>query len=152
MLSEVKYHGNAQLLDFPCLDFAEKVRERLLPYHPEVLVPVPVHQKRLRERGYNQAAEIAERLSRALGIPADPDCLLRVKETKAQKELTDAERALNLLSAFRARDEKLPYRTVVLVDDIYTTGSTAEACTRVLLCAGVKCVLVLVLATGRDGS
>ena len=152
MLSEVKYHGNAQLLDFPCQDFAEKVREKLQIYHPEVLIPVPVHEKRFRERGYNQAEEIAVRLSRVLGIPVDPDCLLRVRETKAQKELTDAGRALNLRQAFRTREERIPYRTAVLVDDIYTTGSTAEACTRILRRAGAECVLVLVLAIGRDGS
>ena len=149
MLSEVKYHENRQLLDYPCLDFSERHRSEILSFGAEVLIPVPVHEKRLRERGYNQAEEIAKRLSASLGIPLDSGCLIRKASTAAQKNLGRRERALNLLSAFEAEDGAKKYKSVILVDDIYTTGATLNSCTRVLKNAGVGKVFALTLSAGR---
>lgn len=150
LMAEVKYHGNCQLLDYPCKDFAERNRREILSWGAEALIPVPVHDRRKRIRGYNQAEEIANRLGEALGIPTDPDVLFRVENTRAQKELTREARQENLMKAFYCPPLKKPYDTVILVDDIYTTGSTAESCTRALLSAGIRTVYFLSLAIGHD--
>ena len=149
MIAEVKYHGDCQLLDYPCLDFAERMRAEVREYGAEALIPVPVHRDRLLVRGYNQAEEIADRLAKVFGIPVDPDYLSRVKKTTAQKELTDTARMTNLYDAFRLSGEPGKYRCVILVDDIYTTGSTIESCARVLRQAGTDRVYALVLFTSR---
>ena len=150
MLSEVKYHQDPQLLDFPCLDFAGRYRPMFERWNAEALIPVPVHRSRLKARGYNQAAEIARRMSDVLDIPVDETYLLRTGRTEAQKKLNDVERFMNLLNAFSVDGEPGRYRTVILVDDIYTTGSTLSACTKVLQNAGVPAVYTAVLAIGRD--
>lgn len=150
MLSEVKYHENPQLLDYPCQDFAKRILGEVNEWHAEALIPVPVHESRRRIRGYNQAEEIAVRLGAVLGIPTDPNVLFRREKTRAQKELNDTERRNNLAVAFGVRDDAPLYRTVILVDDIYTTGSTADACARTLLKAGIEEVFLLTLAIGRD--
>ena len=150
MISEVKYHGDCQLLDYPCMDFAERTAEEVRKWKAEVLIPVPVHRERLRMRGYNQAEEIANRLSEVWKIPVDAGYLSRVKRTAAQKELTDTERMTNLYDAFSLTGDPGKYRTVILIDDIYTTGSTLESCTRVLLRAGVRQVYGAVLLIGRN--
>lgn len=151
MIAEVKYHGDCQLLDYPCMDFAKRYALEVLSWGAEALIPVPVHRERLLLRGYNQAEEIANRLSRVWGIPVDPGYISRVKRTAAQKELTDTERMTNLYDAFRLSGTPGRYSTVILVDDIYTTGSTLESCTRVLRSAGTEKVYGAVLLTGRNG-
>jgi len=151
MLSEVKYHENPQLLDYPCLDFGRRKRELVQSWGAGALIPVPVHGKRYRERGYNQAEEIARRLSEEWDIPVVNDWLFRTENTVAQKKLTDRERLLNLMKAFETRGPRERYEKVILVDDIYTTGSTAMACAGTLLNAGAREVYVAVLAIGRDG-
>lgn len=150
MLTQVKYHGNCQLLDFPCADFAEREKERMLSWGAEALIPVPVHKSRYRMRGYNQAEEIADRMAEVLKLPVDASYLLRVKKTEAQKKLSDAEREMNLMHVFGVSDLHKKYETVILVDDIYTTGSTLSACTRVLKASGIRKVYCAVLAIGRD--
>lgn len=150
MIAEVKYHGDCQLLDYPCRDFADRIRAEVRQWNAEALIPVPVHRERLLLRGYNQAEEIAKRLSKVLEIPVDGTYLLRVKKTAAQKELTDTERMTNLYDAFQLSGSPGRYRCVILVDDIYTTGSTLESCTRVLMRGGVRKVYGAVLLTGRN--
>ncbi len=151
MLSQVKYHEDPQLLDFPCLDFAERCKDMVAGFHAECLIPVPVHKSRLKERGYNQAEEIADRLGKVLHLPVDPSYLIREKKTAAQKTLNDYERILNLQKVFRVDGPRAKYETVILVDDILTTGATAEACTWVLKSAGVKKVYFMALAAGWGG-
>ena len=149
MLSEAKYHSDCQILDYPCMDFAARHAARIGEWHAEALIPVPVHEKKFRERGYNQAEEIANRLSLHLGIPVDASLLIRTENTKAQKTLSETLRFENLLRAFQTT-RPCSYRTVILVDDIYTTGSTAECCTRALLQAGAETVFFLAMAIGHD--
>ena len=151
IMNEVKYHGDPHLLDFPCEDLLRRQGSHIRKWGAEALIPVPLHRKRLLERGYNQAEEIAARLSPGLGIPVDASLLLRKAETKAQKALTSEGRAMNLMGAFQA-SRPSPYRRVILIDDIYTTGATAEACTRTLLRAGAEEVFFLSLAIGHDDS
>ena len=109
---------------------------------PDAVVPVPVHKSKYRERGYNQAEILANGIGKRLGIPVMPDFLVRSKKTLPQKQLSDKERLKNLQEAFMVNKKagcclSMPAK-VLLVDDIYTTGSTIEACTNVLLKHCVK--------------
>ncbi len=116
----------------------------------DCLVPVPVHPERLRKRGFNQAELLARELGAYAGIPVRTDLLYREKRTEAQKGLAPDERIRNLERAFAARTSGPEVTSVILVDDIYTTGSTAEACTRVLKGAGVSKVWVLCLCIASE--
>jgi ComF family protein len=111
---------------------------------PQALVPVPLHRRRLRERGHDQALGLARDWGRALGLPVLVDALHRERETRPQTELDARERHRNLEAAFRARSG-LPAH-VALVDDVLTTGSTAAAAVRTLQAAGVARVDVWVVA------
>ena len=106
------------------------------------LVPVPVHPARKRKRGFNQAEVLAKRMGERLEMPVCPEFFISdTKITEPLKELNPDERLRNLQQAFQADAEAIRasgVQNVLLVDDIYTTGSTAEACTRALLSAGIE--------------
>ncbi len=110
-----------------------------------VVVPVPLHPKRLRQRGFNQAALLARGVATRLGRPY-LDCLRRTKDTRPQWRLSRHERLLNLDSALSVCED-LKGVDVLLVDDILTTGATAEACWLAMQAAGARSILVLVLAS-----
>ncbi len=119
------------------------------PARPDLLVPVPLHASRLRERGYNQALELAKPLARTLRIALDEGVLSRVKATAAQSNLDAKTRRRNLRGAFEFNAHALPepkMAHVALVDDVMTTGTTLRECARVLKRAGVARVDVWVLA------
>jgi ComF family protein len=102
-----------------------------------LLVPVPLHRTRLWNRGFNQSALVARELSRALGIPSDPMALRRVRRTPPLKGMSPLQRRKTVAGAFRIRDKKaVAGKIVILIDDVLTTGSTAEACARTLRRAG----------------
>jgi ComF family protein len=102
-----------------------------------LLVPVPLHRMRLWNRGFNQSALVARELSRRLGIAADPLALTRTRRTPPLKGMSPLQRRKTVAGAFRVRDkQKVAGKTVILVDDVLTTGSTAEACARTLKRAG----------------
>jgi ComF family protein len=109
-----------------------------------VLVPVPLHRWRIWKRGYNQSALIASSLAKASGLAADLDLLKRVKATPILRGLGRRERALAVRGAFAIRDKApLAGRTIVLVDDVFTSGATADACARTLKRAGATRVEIL---------
>jgi ComF family protein len=102
-----------------------------------VLVPVPLHRTRLWSRGFNQSALVARELSRRLKIDADPLVLRRIRRTPALKGMSPTQRRKTVAGAFRVTDKSaVAGKTIVLVDDVLTTGSTAEACARALKRAG----------------
>ena len=116
------------------------------PERPALLIPIPLHAKRLRERGYNQALELARPLAKAFAIPLRADALLRTRETPPQTGLDAKTRRRNLRGAFAlGTDAKLPTH-VALLDDVMTTGATLRECTRMLHRAGVTRVDVWALA------
>jgi len=115
----------------------------------EVIVPVPLYSIRERERGFNQAWLLVRALSREWGIPAARKALTRVRATETQTHLDRQERMANLHGAFVASNPGVIFgKQVLLVDDVLTTGSTANECARVLRKAGATSVLVLTLARG----
>lgn len=115
----------------------------------EAVVPVPMYRKKERQRGYNQAAIFARELADAFGLACEPGAVKRIIDTKPQKELGDAERENNLKNAFQAEEFIVKYKYILLVDDIYTTGSTAEAVARQLLAVGVEKVFFLSVCIGN---
>ncbi|HEX8541190.1 MAG TPA: ComF family protein [Pseudomonas sp.] len=114
---------------------------------PDLLLPVPLASKRLRQRGYNQAAMLADWLGQHLQLPVQPRLLIRTRETPAQQGLDAKARKRNLRGAFALVDaEKIAGRHVALIDDVLTTGSTADAIAQVLIKAGARRVDVYCLA------
>lgn len=121
----------------------------------DLLIPVPLHYRRLLARRYNQSALIAYALSKETGIAVLPDGLKRIRSTPPQGHLSAKERYKNVRSAFAVTPEHagtLKGKTVVIIDDVYTTGATVNECTKALKKAGVKAVHILTLArVARDG-
>lgn len=113
---------------------------------PEVLLPVPLARKRLRQRGFNQAQMLADWLSPFLDIRVERDMLQRTLDTQSQQQLDAASRRRNLRQAFALTDGRQPGRHVAIVDDVLTTGATAEALARLLKRAGATRVDVYCLA------
>ena len=110
----------------------------------DLIMPVPLHQFRLMKRKYNQSALLASGLSKKTHIPYEPYLLRRHKSTKSQGHLNSKERAKNVLNAFRVvHTDRIKNKIILLVDDVYTTGATVNACAKALLNAGAKEVHVL---------
>lgn len=119
---------------------------RVITNPPEMLTPVPLHPLRQRERGFNQARILAEALSKRTGIPCK-SLLKRPVLTQSQTLLSRCERKQNLRGAFAVHQNKfLNYTHVMLVDDVLTTGSTLEECSKTLLAAGVRTVSAITVA------
>jgi len=117
------------------------------PVPGEVLVPVPLHPKRLRERGYNQSQLLAKELGKLANLPVVDDCLVRERHSLPQaRTATIDERRTNVAHAFSCRNRKLKGKPVLLIDDVSTSGATLDACARVLKEAGATSVWGLVLA------
>lgn len=113
----------------------------------EVVVPVPLHPKKKRKRGFNQAEIIARELAKIKGVALVKDALAKVRVTPAQTSLLAEERRQNVKGAFGLkRREKIEGKSVLLVDDVYTTGSTIRECSTVLKAGGAKEVRALTLA------
>ncbi|WP_435038252.1 ComF family protein [Pseudomonas neuropathica] len=121
---------------------------------PDALLPVPLAGKRLRQRGFNQAAMLARWLSQSLDLPCEEQVLRRIKETSAQQNLDAKARKHNLRDAFEIMpDAQIRGRHLALVDDVLTTGATAQALARLLMNAGAARVDVYCLArTPKPGS
>jgi ComF family protein len=110
-------------------------------------MPVPLHPSRLRERGYNQSDLLADSIASELDIPCVKDVLIRKRRTKTMSALAPQKRPRNVEGAFAvARPAAICGKTIVLVDDVLTTGSTVEACAMVLLKSGAQDVFVLTVA------
>jgi ComF family protein len=115
----------------------------------DTVVPVPLHSRRLRERGYNQAALLAGEIGRAAQMTVVDDVLQRVRSTAPQVGLSAAQRRENVRGAFQCTNASLKDRNVLLVDDVCTTGATMESCSIALRAAGVGVVWGLALARER---
>jgi len=117
------------------------------PVPGEVLVPVPLHRKRLRERGYNQSSLLAQELGKLAHLPLVDDCLVRERHASPQARTTTVEeRRSNVAGAFSCHDGRLKSKQVLLIDDVSTSGATLDACARALKEAGATSVWGLVLA------
>ena len=129
-----------RLMALGCREFLNECRF-------DVIIPVPLHPKRLRWRGFNQSVLLARQVSRACGLPMDLFVLHRSKETPPQTQLTEEERRKNVRHAFSLNPQKsVKGKKVLLVDDVYTSGATVNECSRTLKRGGAKEIYVLTLA------
>jgi ComF family protein len=149
VIHRYKYHRAFWFEPF----LAELLARRAVPHLArerwDLILPVPLHRTKLREREFNQAERLARRLSRASGIPLDSDALKRVVATRTQTLLSREERLVNVRQAFSvAKGRALARQRIVLVDDVFTTGATTSACARILREAGASEVCVWTVARG----
>ena len=145
----VKYKNKREYLDFYGHMLAMRIAPELRYTHLQGLVPVPVHRSKLRQRGFNQAEILADIIGKETGIKVYKNLLLRTSDTTPQKELSPVERANNIKQALSVGKIEDGLKNVLLIDDIYTTGATVEACTEVLLKAGLQKVYVGVICVGK---
>lgn len=140
--------GGRRALAAPLGDLLGEIRIGELPAGGiDLVVPVPLHARRERERGFNQAALVARRAARAWGVPIATTVLARPIATTSQTELGVLERRQNVRGAFAVRrPEAIQGRRIGLIDDVLTTGATAGECARTLLGAGAANVSVLTIA------
>jgi ComF family protein len=153
-IANFKYHNKKEYAAYYTSEILKNYGDRIRRLLPDAIVPIPVHISKYIERGYNQADILARGLGKELQIPVLSDLLLRTKKTLPQKKLNDKERLRNLMEAFQLNDKlaaTYPKKLsrILLVDDIYTTGSTMEACTNVLKTNGIKEVYFIVLCIGK---
>lgn len=152
-IADFKFHNRKEYADFYVEEYLRNYSDVLRKIGADALLPIPIHKSKLRTRGYNQAEILAKKIGKELDILVVCDLLIRDKKTLPQKGLNDKERLKNLLHAFSVDKEKMKGYTkvkkVILVDDIYTTGSTIEACTKVLLQNGIWEVYFMSLCIGK---
>jgi ComF family protein len=142
---QLKYH-NLRAIS-PCLAdlLADYLKSNSLP--GEVLIPVPLHPRRLRERGYNQSSLLANELGKLTNLPVVDDYLIRVKEARPQARAASVEeRRMNVIDAFVCQNDKLSGKQVILIDDVCTSGATLESCAVALKNKGAISVWGLTLA------
>lgn len=153
LIHRYKYKGE-KYLAIPMIHWmTEGLKKR--QWDIDIIVPVPLHLARERQRGFNQANLLAEGLSRNMGLPLMNKSLLRIKDTPHQTRLGRQERQENLTDAFQVRGRKgspsnFVGKSILLVDDVYTTGSTAHQCAKVLLDSGASKIYVITLAIGAS--
>lgn len=147
-LYRFKYDGRREYARF----FARELAQQLGPYicslRPDGLVPVPMYRGKEHRRGYNQAALLARALGKELGIPVYTDLVVRNRDTRPLKELNSEERRNNLKKAFNLAQNSVKLKTIILIDDIYTTGSTMDQVSEVFLSGGSQRIYYIVLAIG----
>lgn len=148
-ISYFKYMGRREYGRFYAAAAWKYKKDILKQWNLQVIIPVPVHISRKIKRGYNQAEIIARVLGEIMGLPVAVDAVLRKEKTTAQKELSPEERRKNLKHAFIKGRDPFLWKRVLLVDDIYTTGSTADAVSRVLKERGAREIYVLSVCIGK---
>jgi ComF family protein len=143
-IHHLKYYGNLSLgdtLSKPLVDFLPGLK-----WDIDLIIPVPLAIARFQERGYNQAELLARPLALALGIQFSTNALVKIRETRPQVDLQSAERIKNVSGAFRGEERIANRRSILVVDDVATTGATLEACSAALISAGAARVYGLTLA------
>ena len=145
-----KYHNKREYADYYAGQLMDRYGDRLRQAGAQAVIPVPLHAKKLRDRGYNQAEVLARRLGASLELPVYPKGLIRVQDTAPQKTLQGSQRGKNLYHAFRAGKLPKGLASVILVDDIYTTGATMNACSEALKKAGVRRIFCVSVCSGRN--
>ncbi len=148
-LYRFKYSGRAEYAAYYAKEAYKLHAGRLMQLHADALVPVPLHKARFRRRGYNQAQELAHEMSKLTGIPVCDGLIKRVKSTKALKTLDVRERQNNLKKAFLIMQNDVKLKTIIVVDDIYTTGATLDAIAAVCKEAGIRKIYSLTVAVGN---
>ena len=140
----MKYRRNMGFGEAIAMQMTDYVRS--LGWPIDMLIPVPLGKKRLKERGYNQVGLVARPLAYQLGLVYAPEALVKSRETRSQVGLSISQRSANVQDAYQADSQIVMGKSVLIMDDVATTGSTISACTTALLSAGAKDVYVLTIA------
>lgn len=151
IIHKYKYSSAVWFEPFLAELFAQAAAPVLLCEHWDMIVPVPLHPIKLAEREFNQAEALARQLANSVGVPVSSDCLRRVKPTESQTRLTRKQRADNVRTAFAFNDsasQLVAGKRIIVVDDVFTTGATTNACARLLRKRGAEAVCVWTLARG----
>lgn len=143
-----KYGGRREYAGFYGEQVAECLGGFLRDVKPDALIPIPLHRRRRAHRGYNQAELLARALGEEVNVPVYPRLLTRVRDTVPQKQLNPAERQNNLKKAFHISGNDVKSKVTVVIDDIYTTGTTMDEAARALREAGADRVYFIALACG----
>ena len=144
-----KYRGRQEYAAYYGERMARILGKRILELRPDALVPVPIHAAKKRQRGYNQAEVLANEVGRLLHIPVETKLIKRVQKTKPMKDLSVQERQNNLKRAFKISINDVKLNTIVIIDDIYTTGATIDSMAQTFMEKGVKQIYFMALAIGR---
>ena len=147
---KMKLHNKRSYAAFFAQAMAIKFQKRQRKWQIDLICPIPMHDKKKRYRGYNQAELLAEEIGELTGIPVSSLALKKVKETSQQKELDRKKRQKNLKNAFQIGTYDVKLKRILLVDDVYTTGSTIDAAAEVLMEAGVEAVFFLTACIGTE--
>lgn len=146
---QFKYHNRRIYGKFYAEELFRLYGSLIEKWKIDVIIPVPLHRKRQRKRGYNQAEIVAKHLGKLTGICVDAKAVVRAYNTKPQKELSHRERKKNLKHAFRVAKHWEKEKNVLLIDDIYTTGNTIDSVARVLKENGAQKVWFLTISIGQ---
>lgn len=140
-LKHRRYMGIGDALAIQMADFVHE-----LNWNIDILVPVPLGEKRLKERGYNQVGLVAHPLANEIGLLYSPQSLRKTRDTRSQVGLSVSRRRENAKGAYQAEPESVRRKSVLLTDDVSTTGSTMQSCAEALLAAGAREVHALTIA------
>ena len=143
-LHTLKYRRNMGIGDALAQQLSDFVQS--LEWYVDLLVPVPLGKRRLKERGYNQVGLVAQPLAYKVGLQYAPSALSKSRETRSQVGLSIDQRKENVLHAYQADPEVVKRKSILLMDDVATTGSTIQSCTESLLSAGAREVYALTIA------
>jgi ComF family protein len=150
LIYDLKYYKKR----YVAYHMAEMMTERFMKLgwdKPDVIIPIPLHPRKERERGFNQSALVARYVGAFIKVPVEYRAVLRTKETETQNKLNKEERKENLKNAFKViENQKFTNKKVLILDDIYTTGSTIDTCAKELRKAKVKEINFMTFATGRN--
>lgn len=144
-----KYQNRREYADYFAKELLRRYYAHIKSWNVDAIVPVPIHKKRYKMRGFNQAQLLAEKIGQHMKIAVRTELISRVRNTRPQKELSDKERQKNLKSAFKINQNSVKLRKVIVVDDIYTTGATVDTMTELLLQTGITDVFVVTLCIGK---
>lgn len=147
-VTRYKYYGCREYGDFYAKAMYRYAWKNLNQWKPDLIVPVPIYKSKERLRGFNQAAYLAERLGCYTGIPVDTDLVQKVVKTKSQKKLNAMQRRKNLEKAFLVT-KNIRGKDILVIDDVYTTGSTIDAMAGCLRKRGAKNIYFLTVCIGR---
>jgi len=151
LIHQFKYSGKTMLRRPLALYAADHLDRFVRESGPDMIIPVPLHKKRLRQRGFNQAILLGEIFAKKWELPLLRNTLRRVRWTEPQVNLSAAERLENVKGAFAVSGSPdLSGRRILLVDDVYTTGSTVKECAKILKQAGAEAVIAVTVARAAD--
>lgn len=146
---QMKFHNKREYADFYVRQMCRMLEPVLPLWRPQALIPVPLHKSKYRKRGFNQSLLLAEGIGKAFSIPVQGELVERIKATLPQKELNVKKRKNNLKNAFKIKEHDVELNRVLIIDDIYTTGSTIDAISECLLERGVEEIYFAVLCIGK---